>query len=111
MTYASGGPGGTMSRLEQVQQAVEPLAGLIDDWDYANPYGTRLNITISPELFGFGILPQVATAGAGAAGIVILIGGAPVTITITVTGAVVLSGVALWRVDSYRSCYERQPIG
>jgi hypothetical protein len=43
-------------------------------------------------VFGFGILPQLA--GAGAAGGVIVLGGGPITWTITVTG-VVLTGVTL----------------
>jgi hypothetical protein len=40
-------------------------------------------------------LPQLA--GAGAAGGVILIGGGPVTWTITVTGTVILAGVSIWQ--------------
>lgn len=58
-------------------------------------------------MFTFGVLPQVVTAGAGTAGGVILIGGAPVTITITVTGAVVLGGVALWQTGVLQEWFQK----
>jgi RHS repeat-associated protein len=104
-TVAYGGYGASKSRLQQVWEAFDPLTGVIEDWDYANQYGTRFDITLSVDRFAQGFLPQLA--GAGAAGGVILIGGGPVTWTVTVTGAIVLGGVALWQTGVLQNIFLR----
>jgi RHS repeat-associated protein len=93
-TIAYGQYGASKSRLRQVRDAFEGLGGLIEDWDYANDSGTRFNITLSAETFMTAFWPQLAGAGAGG---VVLLGGGPVTWTVTVTGAIIISGVVLWQ--------------
>jgi hypothetical protein len=88
------GGAATPSRLFQIINLFEPLRGVIDGWSYANPYGTRFNISlgvpVAAGLVEYGYLP----AAGGAAGGVIVVAGGPITWTV-VGGAVVITGATI----------------
>jgi hypothetical protein len=81
----------SVSPTMRAWEIFDPLTGIIDDWDYANQYGTAFNVTISGELFNSMVLGGAAvweTAG------VIRIGGVLVRVVVT-AGAIASSPVVM----------------
>jgi hypothetical protein len=102
----SGGPG-LQTRTQQVAAIFEPLAGIIEDWDYANRQGTAFNVALSTELFGWmtssgtAVMtqPGVYVIGGFLVRIVVTaaaVAGSPVVMTIAGVGAAAAVGYTIY---------------
>jgi RHS repeat-associated protein len=85
------GIGGSYTLLQQIHDIFAPLGGIIEDWEYANRYGTAFNISLRPDLFNYMVASGTAVMTSPG---VYAIGGVLVRIVVT-AGAIASSPVVM----------------